>query len=44
MIKKYPELNDRPNLGKNQMMGKIGEKPENFLLWDGNPRMQKGNK
>ena len=40
LLKKYPDLQNRPNFGKNQMLGRIGESPENFLLWDGSARMQ----
>jgi hypothetical protein len=44
LLEKYPELKDRPNLGKNQMLDRMVKSPENFLLWDGIPGMQNGKK
>ena len=44
LLEKYPELKDRPNLGKNQMLDRMVKSPENFFLWDGNTGMQNGKK
>ena len=44
LLKKYPDLQNRPNLGKNQMLDRMVGSPENFLLWDGSTPMQNRGK
>ncbi|GEM_PF-2052092 len=42
LLEKYPDLKNRPNIGKNHNFGMLYQSPENFLLWDG--QMMMGNR